>query len=232
MCCIFPFKTQCRVLVLIGTFPAAAANLSRIPHVPFLSPACLHARLGLYVLMCLFLPSGEGQISGRLVSPVSVSDCSLPVDVFHRRCREISLLRELCQHPCVVALHDIQYATTDVLYMVFEYMDQVLTEGVRGAMYLGRCSRSGWKIRFAFEYATGGRQATPTTCRHPAFEHGVKVVEIPTRVCCCSLCSSRYGPWVVLVCRSPWSVVGSKAKSLDRQFQQHLVARCSADGKV
>lgn len=45
--------------------------------------------------------------------------------LFHTRCREISLLRELCQHPCVVALHDIQYANTDVLYMVFEYMDQV-----------------------------------------------------------------------------------------------------------
>lgn len=40
-------------------------------------------------------------------------------------CREISLLRELCRHPCVVALRDIQYATADVLYMVFEYMDQV-----------------------------------------------------------------------------------------------------------
>lgn len=39
--------------------------------------------------------------------------------------REISLLRELNRHPCVVSLRDIQYATTDVLYMVFEYMDQV-----------------------------------------------------------------------------------------------------------
>lgn len=38
---------------------------------------------------------------------------------------EICLLRELCQHPCVVTLLDVQYATPEVLYMVFEYMDQV-----------------------------------------------------------------------------------------------------------
>lgn len=38
---------------------------------------------------------------------------------------EICLLRELCQHPCVVTLLDVQYATSEVLYMVFEYMDQV-----------------------------------------------------------------------------------------------------------
>ncbi|CAM9253467.1 unnamed protein product [Ectocarpus sp. 6 AP-2014] len=52
--------------------------------------------------------------------------------------REISLLRELCRHPCVVSLHDIQYATTDVLYMVFEYMDQDLKKYLDGLARKGQ----------------------------------------------------------------------------------------------
>lgn len=52
--------------------------------------------------------------------------------------REISLLRELCRHPCVVALRDIQYATADVLYMVFEYMDQDLKKYLDGLARKGQ----------------------------------------------------------------------------------------------
>ncbi|CAM9122251.1 unnamed protein product [Ascophyllum nodosum] len=52
--------------------------------------------------------------------------------------REISLLRELCQHPCVVTLLDIHYATTEVLYMVFEFMDQDLKKYLDGLARKGQ----------------------------------------------------------------------------------------------
>lgn len=72
--------------------------------------------------------------------------------LFYRR--EISLLRELCRHPCVVALHDIQYATTDTLYMVFEYMDQVLNEQRGMVLYAIHQEL----LASAQEYETAGRQ--------------------------------------------------------------------------